>query len=87
MELQDNYAGRAEFEALCQKAHKMGKLNSETLELESVIRELYFRLYQLDNLGNGTTDTRRSSQYGNAGQMLINCIDYLRGTLESITNE
>ncbi len=87
MELQINYAGRAEFEALCDKIKEMGKLNDETLELEIFIEKVYALLYQLDDLGNGTADNRISSQYANAGQMLINCINYLRGTLESISNK
>lgn len=87
MELQENYAGRAEFEALCDKIKEMGKLNDETLKLEIIIEELYARLYQLDDLGNGTADNRKACVIANAGQMLINCINYLRGTLESIINK
>lgn len=80
-ELQDNYAGRADFEALCDKTKEMGKNHRDTMELQRVMQDMYALLYCLDDLSNGANTDRKGSQYANAGQMLINCLDYMRNIL------
>ncbi len=82
--LQD-YAGRAEFEALCAKAQESYKRTSENVQLERVMREMYSLLYCLDDLSNRATDNR-ASQYANAGQMVQNTLEYMLGILNNLQN-
>lgn len=79
--LLDNYAGRAEFEALCEKAKQMHDSTTENLQIEKVMERMYDLLYCLDDLSNNTADYHRSCQYSNAGQMLTNCLDYMRNNI------
>lgn len=81
--MQSNYANRADFEALCETLKEQYKSTSETIQLEKVMREMYTLLYCIDDLGSGASiyNTKRASQYANAGTKLADCLEYMQGIL------